>query len=71
MDSEQRMSNFVAKNIDKLPDRQPEELNLLFLIIRNATMKKTLKNHSENLSLFGIELMEVKDIQKLNKDQNI
>ena len=71
LDSEQNLPNFVAKNIDKLPDRQPEELNLLFLINRIATMEKTLKNHSENLSLFGIELMEVKDKQnKLNKDQN-
>ena len=37
------MPSFVAQNIERLPDRQPEELNLLRIINRLSNIEKNIK----------------------------
>ena len=61
LDAEQKLPNFLVKNIEKLPGRHPEELNLLFLIERVAKMERILKDQSDTLSMHGIQLMEITD----------
>ena len=60
LDTAQELPKFVAQNLDKLPERHPEELNVLTLINRVATIEKTMKNHNDVLSQHAIELMELK-----------
>ena len=43
LDNEQNMPSFVAQNIERLPDRQPEELNLLRIINRLSNIEKNIK----------------------------
>ena len=32
LDAENKLPDFVAQNLDRVPDRQPEELNMLMLV---------------------------------------
>ena len=34
LDLSDNLSNFVTKNVQKIPDRQPEELNLMYMLYR-------------------------------------
>ena len=54
LDSTQKSPKFVAQNLDKLPERQPEELNVLTLINRIASIEKTIKNNNDVLSQHSI-----------------
>ena len=54
LDSAQKSPKFVAQNLDKLPERQPEELNVLTLINRIASIEKTIKNNNDVLSQHSI-----------------
>ena len=69
-DADSTLPTFVAINVEKLPDRQPEELNLLSAINRLSNIEKKLKDHENTLSEHGIDIMYLKDgIQ--NKIENI
>ena len=61
LDAADKIPDFVAKDLDKLPDRQPEELNMLSLIQRVADIEKTLKLHSHTLSTISIDVISMKD----------
>ena len=61
LDSADKIPDFVARDLDRLPDRQPEELNLLSLIGRVADIEKTNQLHSDTLSTISIDVMSIKD----------
>ena len=61
LDSADKIPDFVARDLDRLPDCQPEELNLLSLIGRVADLEKTIQLHSDMLSTISIDVMSIKD----------
>ena len=61
LDSEQKFPIFVAKNLDKIPDRQPDDLNILFLVERISKLEKKISDHEDNLSQYGIDILKMKD----------
>ena len=48
LDSIDKLPLFVAKNISKLPDRQPEEINLLSIIERLSNFETKIKSHEKS-----------------------
>ena len=58
------MPVFVARNIDNLPDRQPEEMNMLFLLNRVAELEKSVRAHDDTQTNFAIDIMKLNDIDK-------
>ena len=50
-----------AKNLSQVPDRQPEELNLLRLAQRLSNLENAYKLQSENLSSVVLDLLDIKD----------
>ena len=60
IDSLNAALDVVARDLDKLPDRQPEELNLLLTIQRVADIEKLIKQHGEVLSTHAIDLIDLK-----------
>ena len=49
LDGLERMPTFVAKDLDKLPDRQPEEINLISIVNRISALEKNNKTYEETL----------------------
>lgn len=71
LDNEQRIPIFVAKNVERLPDRQPEELNLLSVINRLSKIEKTIKEHEDTLTCHSIELLDLKDCFQKNEKEKL
>ena len=67
-----KVPSFVAKNIDKLPDRQPEELNMISIINRLAKLEQKQIDSEEMLQNHETKIEDLKKID-MNKDytQNI
>ncbi|KAI3385220.1 hypothetical protein SNEBB_001121 [Seison nebaliae] len=61
LDASNEIPDIVAKNVDKIPDRQPEELNLLMLVQRVAKLEGMLKVHEDSLSTLSIDVMDIKE----------
>ena len=61
LDSAEKIPDFVARDPDRLPDHQPEELNLLSLIGHVADIEKTIKLHSGTLSTISFDVLSIKD----------
>ena len=61
LDIKKKMPNVVAKNLDRVPDRQPEELNQLFIIERLAKLENIFRAHDDSLSTMSIDVMQLKD----------
>ena len=66
LDGMDKMPVFVAINIMKLPDRQPEELNLLSMVDRLSDIEKRIKNHEDILTSHAIDILSFKD-NKISK----
>ena len=61
LDAVNKLPVFVAKDLGKLPDLQPEELNRLFYINRVATLEKQVSQHTDELDTVNKNIMELKD----------
>ena len=61
LDSEQKMPKILAKNIERIPDRQTEELNMLFVLERLTKLEKTFKTHENLLSQVSIDIVKIND----------
>ena len=59
-----KLPDVVARNISRLPDRQPEELNMLRLVQRIADLEKSRDRHNETLTNLAIDVLKLND----NKD---
>ena len=68
LDSEDKLPKFVAYNLSRVPDRQPEELNLICVINRLATVENKLKQYDDTLSSHAVDLMSLKELndEKMN-----
>ena len=44
LDMSDNLPNFVAKNVQKVPDRQPEELNLMYILSRINFLENKMSN---------------------------
>ena len=63
VDNEQNMSSFVAQNIEKLPDRQPEKLNLLHIINKLSNIEKNIKEQDKILLVHEVKIANVEKTQ--------
>ena len=61
LDSLDKLPNAVAKNIDKVPSRQPEELNLLYVVQRVAELERAKEEHNETLTKLAIDILKLKE----------
>ena len=61
---------FVAKDLSKLPDLQPEELNKLYYINRVASLEAQMKQHREELVTVNRYISQINDENQLQKDEN-
>lgn len=50
-----KLPDLVAWNLDCLPDRQPEELNVLMVVQRIAALEKSSEQHSEAPSSIAVD----------------
>ena len=56
LDAIECMPTFVAKDLNRIPDRQPEEINLISILNRIATLEKNNKIYEDTLSNHEIDL---------------
>ena len=61
LDAQGKLPNVVAKNIDKIPNRQPEELNLLYVVQRLANLEKSRDEQNETMTNLAIDILKLKE----------
>ena len=72
LDAIKKLPDVVARNLDRIPDRQPEELNLLWVTQRLKRLETTLNTHSDNLTAMHIDITELRSGQnEINDTVNI
>ena len=64
LDTKGKLPECVARDISRIPDRQPEELNMLYVLSQITELKKASKTHEECLSKIKIEVMQLQDEAK-------
>ena len=64
LDSIDQMPIIAAINLNRIPDRQPEELNLLTIVDRVAQLERSIGKQNDTLSSLAIDIMELKDRPK-------
>ena len=62
LDAEQDLPIFVARDVERIPDRQPEQLNILTVIDRLSKIEHSLKVQDEAVTNFGFEMFTIKDV---------
>ena len=55
------MPIFVAKNIKRIPDRQPEEINLLCIMNKVIQLEKKYNNCLDTLTSHNTDLTQIKE----------
>ena len=73
LDSIESLPIFVAKDVEKIPDRQPEEINLIAIVNRISKLEKRNKYYEEALSNHEIDLQYIKSLEfehKINEINN-
>ena len=68
LDAIQKFPDIVARNLDRIPDRQPEELNLLWVTQRLKKVESMLNTHNDHLTDMHIDITELKTQQKETND---
>ena len=64
LDVKGKLPECVARDISRIPDRQPEELNMLYVLNQITELKKASKSHEDCLSDIKIEVMALQDKAK-------
>ena len=70
LDKDDEIPVFVARNIERLPDRQPEELNLLSIVNRLSSIEKNLKTQENILTEHSMELSNIKENNTIKNAMN-
>ena len=70
LDAKGKLPDVVTRDISRLPDRQPEQLNMLYVINEMAELKKASKCYEENLSNLKIDVLKLQDNAKNNCKQD-
>lgn len=63
LDALDKLPEVAACNLNRLPDRQPEELNLL-RIVRVAELEKCRDQHADTLSTLSIDILKIKENER-------
>ena len=71
LDEQDNVPSFAARSIDKLPDRQPEEVNLISLLNRITKLENKFNDYEEVLSNHEIDLHTFKSLDIETKIKNI
>ena len=58
LDSIDQMTIIAAINLNRIPDRQPEERNLLTIVDRVAQLERSIGKQNDTLSSLSIDIME-------------
>ena len=66
LDAVKKLPIFVARDLGKLPDLQPEELNRLYFINRVQTLERSVDQHQDEIENMNRYFMELKDEMRLN-----
>ena len=69
LEQESKLPEFAAKNIERLPDKQPDGLSLMHLIDKVNNIERKVRNNLTLLTNYGVDLMEIKDKFIANKCQ--
>ena len=67
LDSINKLPLFVAVNLGKVPDLEPEEYNRLYYINRVAKLEKSVNQHRDELDNMNRYILELKDEMKSQK----
>ena len=59
LDALDKLPNVSAKNMDKLPNRDPEELNLMYIVQRIADLERAREEHNETLTNLAIDILKM------------
>ena len=70
LDAINKLPNFVAKDLDRVPNVHPEEMNLLILIQGIAKLEKYCDEYNEMLSKVMIDLINLRDGTRPISDDN-
>ena len=71
LDATNKLPKFVAINLGKVPDKQPEHLNLISMINRISNIERTLVDHADTLSQHEIDLHQFKSLDIENRFKDI
>ena len=69
LDASNKLPEFVAMDLDKLPGVQPEDLNIFYYIDRMASMETQLKQHTDEIISLKRHVSELKDDKQLHRDE--
>lgn len=58
------MPDIAARDLHRIPDRQPEDLNLLTVVDRLARLERNMSKYNDTLSELKIEMLELKDLPR-------
>ena len=61
LDAKSKLPDVFAKNLSQLPDRQPEELNLLRIVQRLSILEKAYDQQSNALATVVLDISDIKD----------
>ena len=61
LDAANEMPKIAGVDLSRIPDRQPEELNLLTMIDRVARIEHSIARYEETLSSLAIDMLELKE----------
>ena len=61
LDAENKMPDILARNLDRLPSNNPEELNPLYMLNRIAGLEKVSALHAKTLESNTKDITELKD----------
>ena len=64
LDALDKIPDVVARNLDRLPDRQPKEINLLAALQRIDKLEKSKTQHEESLTQLAVDVLELQDKSK-------
>ena len=70
LDSEDCVPCFTAKNVERLPECQPEQLNIVSIIDRLSSLEKEIKDHNKLLILHSEIVNDIKNNIKGTKQSN-
>ena len=59
LDIADKLPDVVARNLDRVPDRQPEELNLLFVIERLSKIEKNYKVQNDAMAAMALKMIDL------------
>ena len=65
LDSDDKLPKFVASDLARLPDRQPEELNLMYIIDRVSIIENKIKSQEQVITDHAIKILKLNDASEI------